>query len=76
MSAPLNHWLSLSGLPAGDVLLVGSQQVLDSAIVCHICKSLVNNVVFLSGLHTVRASNVSSSTIYTRFAQLSSVSEA
>jgi len=30
MSAPINHWLSLSGLPAGDVLPVGSQRVLDS----------------------------------------------
>jgi len=42
-AAPLNHWLSLSGLPAGDVLPVGSQRVLDSVVVCHIFKSLVNN---------------------------------
>jgi len=43
MSAPLSHWLSLSGLPAGDVLPVGSQRVLDSVVVCHIFKLLVNN---------------------------------
>ena len=35
-SAPLNHWQSLSGLPAGDVLPVGSQRVLDSVVVGHI----------------------------------------
>jgi len=43
MSAPLNHWLSLSGLPAGDVLPIGNQRVLDSVVVCHIFKALVNN---------------------------------
>jgi len=43
MSAPLNHWLSLSGIPAGDVLPVGSQRVLYTVVVCHIFKSLVNN---------------------------------
>ena len=42
-SAPLNHWQSLSGLPAGDVLPVGSQKVLDSVVVGHIFESLVNN---------------------------------
>jgi len=43
MIAPLNHWLSLCGLPAGNVLPVGSQSVLDSVVVCHYFKSLVNN---------------------------------
>ena len=43
MSAPLNHWQSLSGLPTGDVLPVGSQRVLDSVVVGHIFQSLVNN---------------------------------
>ena len=43
MSAPLNHWQSLSGLPAGDVLPVGSQRVLDYVVVGHIFESLVNN---------------------------------
>ena len=43
MSAPINHWQSLSGLPAGDVLPVGNQRVLDSVVVGHIFESLVNN---------------------------------
>jgi len=43
MSGPLNHWLSLSGLPAGDFLPVDSQRVFNSVVVCHIFKSLVNN---------------------------------
>jgi len=43
MSAPLNHWLSLSDLPAGDFLPVGSQRVLDSVVVCHSFQSPVNN---------------------------------
>jgi len=42
MNAPLNHWLSLSGLPASDVLPSGSQRVLDSVVVDHIFQSLVN----------------------------------
>ena len=43
MSAPLNHWQSLSGLPAGDVFPVGSQRVLNYVVVGHIFESLVNN---------------------------------
>ena len=44
MSAPLNHWQSLAGLPAGDVLPVGSQRVLDSIVVGHFFESLVKKI--------------------------------
>ena len=39
----LNHWLSLSGLSASDSLPIGNQRVLDSAVVAHTYKSLLNN---------------------------------
>jgi len=43
LSVSLDHWLSLTGRPAGDALSVGSQRVLDSAVVGHIFESLVKN---------------------------------
>ena len=36
LSASLDHWQSLSGLPAGDVPAVGGQRVLDSVVVGHV----------------------------------------
>ena len=42
LSAPLNNWQSLSGLPADDVILVGRQRVLDSVVVGYVFESLVN----------------------------------
>ena len=39
----LNHWLSLYGLSAGDSLPIGNQRVLDSAVVAHTYKSVLNS---------------------------------
>ena len=39
----LSHWLSLSGLSASDSIPNGNQRVLDSAVVAHTYKSLLNN---------------------------------
>jgi hypothetical protein len=43
LSVSLDHWLSLTGRPAEDALTVGSQRVLDSAVIGHIFESLVKN---------------------------------
>ena len=42
-STSLRHWLSLSGLSAGDSLPIGNQRVLDSAVVTHTFSSLLNS---------------------------------